>query len=147
MAASEKVECESPGDGIVTPRRMRPAAVSARPHHWRGPTSKPKRRSAMTAIRTTPPERTTWTTERGAREIAATCRSQPPAPTPMPIANHLEDHSDLAVRSGWRMSTGGASLHPRCLKKKPRLEAMAQRSARKMPSWRVTRRGRGVRAG
>ena len=54
----------------------------------------------MTAIRTTPPESTTWTTESGASEIAATWSAQPPAPTSMPIANHFEDQSAFDVRSG-----------------------------------------------
>jgi hypothetical protein len=134
MAAREKVECDDPAVlGIVTPSRIRPTAVMARPHHCRLPTSKPKIRSAITAMRTTPPLSTTCTTDSGANEIAATCSSQPPPPTAMPIANHFEHHSPRAVRSGWRMSTGGASHAPRCLKKNPRFERNAQASARRMP--------------
>ncbi len=63
----------------------------------------------MTAMSTTPPDRTTWTTDSGAIEMAATCSSQPPPPTAMPMANHFEVHRPFAVRSGWRMSTRGAS--------------------------------------
>ena len=73
------------GAGIVMTSRTRPTAVSARPHHCRLPTSKPKRRSAITAMSTTPPESTTWTTDSGASEIAATWRVQAPA---------ADDHAD-----------------------------------------------------
>ena len=108
--------------------------MKARPDHWRLPTSKPKMRSAMTAMSTTPPERTTWTTDSGTSEMAATCRAQAPPPTTMPIVNQREEYSALAVRSGWRTSTAGASQAPRCLKKKLRFEATAHRSASRMPS-------------
>ena len=87
----------------------------ATPIHWRRPTSKPNSRSASTARITTPVESTAWTTDSGAKASAATCSSQAPSATPMPIANHLEANSDLTVRSGWRMSTFGAALAPRCL--------------------------------
>ena len=133
IAGEEKVACAPSGSGIVTPRRIRPTAVSARPHHCRRPTLKPNMRSAITAMRTTPPLRTTWTTDSGANEIAATCSAQPPPPTSMPMANHFEVHSALALRSGWRISTFAHTQAPRCLKKKPRFEKTAQRNARRMP--------------
>ena len=109
-------------------------AVKARPHHCRLPTSKPKRRSAITAMSTTPPESTTCTTDSGTSEMAATWRAQAPPPTIMPIENQREEYSALADRSGWRTSTAGASQAPRCLKKKLRFEATAHRSASRMPS-------------
>ena len=58
---------------------------------------KPKTRSAITAMRTTPPLSTTCTTDSGASEIAATCSAQPTPPTTMPIANHFEVHSAFAA--------------------------------------------------
>ena len=61
----------------------------------------------MTAMSTTPPDRTTCTTDSGAIEMAATCSSQPVPPTPMPIANHFEVRRPFAVRSGCLMSTVG----------------------------------------
>ena len=49
---------------------------------------------------------TTWTTDSGASEIAATCSTQPSAADAHADREPLaSDHSDLAVRSGWRMST------------------------------------------
>ncbi len=92
-----------------------PAAVIATPAHWRGPTWKPKIRSASTASITTPVESTACTTDIGASASAATCSSQAPAAIPIPSANHLERKSDFALYSGCRMSTQGASLAPRCL--------------------------------
>ena len=50
----------------------------------------------MTASSTSPPERTACTTESGASEIAATCSTQAPEPTPMPIANQRWLHSEAA---------------------------------------------------
>ena len=79
------------------------------------PTWKPKRRSASTARITTPVLRTAWTTESGANASAATWKNQAPVATAMPIANHLQLESCFADRSGWRMSTCGASLAPLCL--------------------------------
>ena len=87
----------------------------ATPSHWRRPTSKPNRRSASTARMTTPVESTAWTTDSGASASAPTCRIQAPSATPMPIANQVEENSARTVRSGWRMSTLGAALAPRCL--------------------------------
>ena len=101
--------------GSVITSRMRPAAVIATPAHWRGPTLKPKIRSASTASITTPVESTAWTTDSGAKTRAATWRSQAPSAMPMPIANHLERNSEAPERSGRRTSTEGASLAPRCL--------------------------------
>ncbi len=115
MAPTEKDGAAPSPAGRVTPRRIRPSAVSARPHHWRGPTVNPKSFSAMTASSTIPPDSTAWTTESGARVIAATCKPQAPAPTSMPIANQRWLHSEYAVRRGWRMSTAQASHAPRCL--------------------------------
>ena len=88
----------------------------------------------MTAIRTTPPASTTWTTDIGAIASAATWKPHALVATTMPSANHFEEYSAFAVRSGWRMSTGGASQAPRCLKKNPRFETTAQRSASRMPN-------------
>ena len=87
----------------------------ATPIHWRRPTSKPNRRSASAARITTPVESTACTTESGAKASAATCSSQAPSATPMPTANHLDANRDLTVFSGWRTSTSGAALAPRCL--------------------------------
>src|SRR3954464_3574923 len=89
----------------------------------------------MTAIRTTPPARTTCTTDIGAIASAATWKPQALVATTMPSANHFDENSDFAVRSGGRMSTGGASQAPRCLKKNPRFETTAHSSASMMPSW------------
>ena len=87
----------------------------ATPTHWRSPTLKPKMRSAMTARITTPVESTAWTTEIGARAIAATCSSQAPSATAMPIANQREAKRALTVLTGRRMSTLGAAQAPLCL--------------------------------
>ena len=65
-------------------------AVMQTPAHCRGPTLKPKTRSARTARKTSPAEMTAWTSDRGASAIAATWNSQAPIATPMPMANHLE---------------------------------------------------------
>ena len=70
----------------------------ATPIHWRGPTWKPKMRSAITARITTPVERTAWTTDSGAKASAATWKNQAPVATAMPIANHLHEYSCFAVR-------------------------------------------------
>ena len=115
MPATEKEECEPEWAGSVMTSSTRPAAVIATPSHWRRPTSKPNRRSAMTARTTTPVESTACTTEIGARAIAATWRSQAPSATAMPIANQREANRDLTVFSGRRMSTLGAAQAPRCL--------------------------------
>ena len=115
MPASENWECEPPVAGRVTPSRISPSAVRPTPAHWRGPTSKPNRRSAITASSTTPPESTTWTTHIGASASAATWKPQAPVATSMPIANHFERNSAGAERSGWRMSTAAAAQAPRCL--------------------------------
>ena len=69
----------------------------------------------MTASSTTPPARTTWTTDSGARASAATCRAQAPIATSIPSMNHGEQNSPRAERSGCLMSTGGAAQAPRCL--------------------------------
>ena len=69
----------------------------------------------MTAITTTPVESTACTTEIGARAIAATCSSQAPSATAMPIANQRERNSPRTVLMGRRMSTVGAAQAPRCL--------------------------------
>src|SRR3954451_7952672 len=113
--------------------RSRPAAVIATPIHWRAPTLKPNIRSAITARITTPVESTAWTTESGAKASAATWKNQALVATAMPIANHLEENRSLTVRRGWRMSTFGASLAPRCLYRKPSCVTTAQASASKMP--------------
>ena len=65
--------------GSVTTSSTSPAAVMATPAHWRGPTSKPKIRSASTASITTPVESTACTTDSGASASAATCSSQAPS--------------------------------------------------------------------
>ena len=76
---------------------------------------KPKKRSAMTASSTTPPERTAWTTDIGASASAPTCRTQAPTATSIPIANQRERNSPRAERSGWWTWTAGAAQAPRCL--------------------------------
>ena len=76
ITACEKCECAPCIAGSVKPSSTRPAAVSHSPSHCRRPTRKPNRRSAMTAINTTPPASATWTTDIGASVSAATCRPQ-----------------------------------------------------------------------
>ena len=72
----------------------------------------------MTAISTTPPASTTWTTDIGASASAATWKPQAPVATTMPMREPLRGvQQAFAVCSGCRMSTGGASQAPRCLKK------------------------------
>ena len=100
IPASENCEWAPPWPGRVIVSMINPAAVSATPAHWRRPTVSPKTRSAMTARRTTPPDRTACTTDIGARARAATCSTQAPSATSIPIANQREANS--ASRRGER---------------------------------------------
>ena len=101
--------------GRVTPSRTRPAAMANRPSHCLRPTLKPNIRSAITAMNTIPAARATWTTDIGASDSAATCRPQLPTAISMPIANHFEEYSCRAERSGWMTWTLGTELAPRYL--------------------------------
>ncbi len=115
IAGSENCEWAPCIAGKVRPSITRPAAISHRPSHWRGPTSKPNMRSAITAINTTPAASATWTTDIGASANAATCKAQEAVATIMPIANQLEENSVRIERSGWRTSTLATELAPRYL--------------------------------
>ena len=100
----------------------RPVAVRIRPSHWRGPTSNPNMRSAITAISTTPAASATWTTDIGASASAATCRPQLSTAIAMPSANHREEYRAPAERNGWRTLADArdllrfrAALEPACV--------------------------------
>ncbi len=53
-------------------------------------------------MNTTPAASATWTTDIGASASAATCRPQLAVAMIMPSANHFEENSAAAERSGWR---------------------------------------------
>ena len=91
-------------------------------------------------MNTTPAASETWITDIGASASAATCRPQLAVAMIMPSANHFEEYSARAERSGWRSSTLGTELAPRYLKKKPRFATNAQASASSMPRSRVMAR-------
>ena len=76
---------------------------------------KPNIRSAITAMKTIPAARATWTTDIGASDSAATCRPQLATAISMPIANHLEEYSSRAERSGCMTRTLATELAPRYL--------------------------------
>src|SRR5207253_9134732 len=101
--------------GSVMPSVASPTAVMTRPTSWRGPTSKPNMRSAITAINTTPAASATWTTDIGATASAATCRPQLATAIAMPSVNHREEYRARAERSGWRTLTLATALAPRYL--------------------------------
>ncbi len=105
--------------GWVMAIRPRPSAMAARPIHWRLPTVKPNRRSAITASRTRPPASTTWTTDIGAIASARTWKTQAPVATSMPTANQRERNSPVAELTGWPKSTGGAAHAPAVLVEEP----------------------------
>ena len=115
IPGTENRECAPWTPGNVKPSRISPAAVSVSPIHWRRPTRTPSIRSAITASSTTPPASTAWTIDRGAADIAATWNTHAALPISIPIENDFTAKSDRAVFSGWRMSTLGAALAPRCL--------------------------------
>ena len=100
IAAGENVEWALRTAGTVSANATRPAAVSARPSHWRRPTGKPKTRSAITPISTMPPASTTWTRLSGASAIAATCSSHATAAISIPIANQRTPNSARPERQG-----------------------------------------------
>jgi hypothetical protein len=110
-----------------------PAAVIVTPTHCRRPSWKPKKRSASTARKTSPPERTACTIDSGASESAPTCRPHATMATIHPTKNHLERKRPTALRSGWRTRIGGASTAPRCLNRNATLVASAEASARISP--------------
>ena len=115
IAASENRESAPCIAGSVSPSSTSPPAISHSPAHCRGPTLKPNILSAITAISTTPPASDTCTTDIGASASAATCRLHEAAATSIPTANHFEENSTRAERSGWRTVTAGTSLAPRYL--------------------------------
>ena len=117
---------------------MRPAAVITTPAHSRPPTAQPNSRWPSTASITTPVESTTWTTDSGASASAATWRIHAPRAITMPSANHEDRNRARALRSGWRMSTGGACVAPRCLQRKPSCVAAAHSSASPIPRFNVS---------
>ena len=115
IATSENCEWEPWMAGRVIPSRIRPPAVANRPIHCLRPTLKPNIRSAITAMNTIPAARATWTTDIGASDSAATCRAQLPTAIAIPMANHLDEYSSRAERSGWVTRTLGTELAPRYL--------------------------------
>ena len=137
MASREKCEWEPCMAGSVTPSSTSPAAVASRPIHWRRPTLKPNMRSAITAMNTIPAARATWTTDIGASDSAATCRPQLPTAISMPIANHFEEYSWRAERSGCMTRTLGTSWRRGTCRRSPRFATKAHASARRMPRSRV----------
>ncbi len=66
-------------------------------------------------MNTTPPASATCTTDMGAIASAATCSPQEATATSIPSANHFEEYSARAERSGWLISTFATALAPRCL--------------------------------
>ena len=79
--------------------------MKAKPIHWRLPTSKPKMRSAMTAISTTPPERTTWTTDSGASAMRGDVQGPGAAAHDHPDGEPREEYRAWPSQR-WRTSTG-----------------------------------------
>ena len=78
----------------MTPSRISPKAVSARPIHCRRPIRSPKIRSAITASSTIPPASTAWTSDIGATDIAATWKTHAHEAIPIPIANSRVRNSE-----------------------------------------------------
>ncbi len=112
IAIGEKWEWSPCIAGSVMPSSTRPVAVRISPTHWRGPTVKPNILSAITAMKTTPPARATWTTDIGASARAATCRPQLAVAMIMPSRNHLEEYSALVERSGCMTCTFSTVFAP-----------------------------------
>ena len=63
------------------------------------PTLQPKKRSAITVRKTSPPEITACTSESGASASAATWKIHATMATSMPIVNHLERNRPTALRN------------------------------------------------
>ena len=72
----------------VMPMTMSAAVVIVTPIHWRRPRWRPKKRSASTARKTSPPERTACTIDSGASASAPTCSPQATIATMKPTKNH-----------------------------------------------------------
>src|SRR4051794_306244 len=119
---------------MVAASTARPAAVRATPIHSRRVTSWPKRRSAATVSRTSPPAITVCTSEIGASDSAPTCRPHEAIATSIPIVYVRERKSTSDERRGRRQSTSGDSTAPRALSRKPTIDANAVASARRRPS-------------
>ena len=66
-------------------------------------------------MNTTPAASATWMTDIGASARAPTCRPQLAVAVSIPSANHFEEYSALAERSGCRTCTFGTELAPRYL--------------------------------
>ena len=66
-------------------------------------------------MNTMPAASETWITDIGASASAATCRPQLAVAMSMPSANHFEEYSLLAERSGCSTCTLGTELAPRYL--------------------------------
>ena len=115
IAAPEKCEWLPCMAGSVSPSITRPMAVRTRPIHWRGPTSKPNIRSAITAMNTIPAASDTCTTDIGASDSAATCRPQLAVAISIPRANQPEENSARPERSRWRTCTRATEFAPRYL--------------------------------
>src|SRR3954452_21418773 len=109
------------------------------PIHSRRPTLKPKKRSGMTPSSTKPLASTAWTSDSGASFSDVTCSSHATRATAKPIDHHFLLNSPWTVRSGFRMSTSGASVAPRCRIKKPMSVASADSAATPSPITKVTR--------
>ena len=89
----------------------------------------------MTASSTTPPARTAWTTDIGARASAATWKPQAPIATTMPIANHFEREQRLRrVQRVLDVDRRRPRKRRGACRRSPRFVAKAQTSASRMPS-------------
>src|SRR3954451_24238559 len=102
--------------------------------HWRRPRLMPKKRSAMIATRTRPPEIATCTSVIGASASAATCSSQARSATPMPMANQRAPHRCLEVCQGCCQRTSGTEQAPRWRHRNATLVAAAHSSATPSPT-------------
>ena len=69
----------------------------------------------MTVSSTRPPAITDCTSEIGASDSAATCRPHDPSAIRIPSVYQRDRNSASEVRTGWRISTSGDSMAPRCL--------------------------------
>ena len=76
---------------------------------------KPNKRSAITAMNTTPAASETWITDIGASESAATCSPQLAVAMSMPSANHFEEYSCPGRAQRMAHVTRGTELAPRYL--------------------------------
>ena len=118
----------------VSVTRLSETATRPIPIHWRRSSANPKKRSASTARKTSPPASTAWPTESGARVSAATCSANATTATHQPIVHHLDRKRSAALRSGWRMSTSAAATAPLYFNKKARFVPSADSSEQSSPT-------------